>query len=115
MPNTRSSSSRSETMFAMVQEYSNGPKTTQREFCANHHLAYSTFQLYLSRYRRLHPASTAASADQFIPLVLSQQAIATQSHPACEVAWQDGTVIRFGVQPSPEYLRALIKGENTRL
>lgn len=115
MSNTRFSGSRSETMFALIEEYLNGAKTTQREFCSNHQLAYSTFQLYLSRYRRLHPVPNAASADQFIPLVLSQQAIATNSHPACEIAWPDGTVIRFGVQPNPEYLLALIKGENTRL
>jgi hypothetical protein len=102
-------------MFALIREYLNQTNITQREFCSNHHIAYSTFQLYLSNFRRQQPARKAEPTGQFIPLAFPEQAITTSGHSACEITWPDGMIIRFGTKPSPEYLLALIKAEQSGL
>lgn len=100
--------SRTEAMFVLIREYLDGPQTTQREFCSAHHIAYSTFQLYLSKYRRqLSPKPEPVG--RFIPIALADQTSTAKGLSECEIAWPDGVVIRFAAKPSPEYLLALVR------
>ena len=110
MPTTRLANSRSEARYALIREYLDKPSITQREFCLNHQIAYSTFQLYLRRVRQSQtiPKSTEATG-RFVPLALPGLAITPGSHSTCEMVWPNGMVIRFRENPGPEYLLALIK------
>ena len=106
----KSSSPRSEARYALIREYLDKPDITQREFCLNHPIAYSTFQLYLRKFRQsqIFPKATEATG-RFLPIALPELAIAPSSHSTCEVVWPHGMVIRFRENPSPEYLLALIQ------
>ena len=116
MPTTRSSSSRSEAMYALIREYLDQPDMTQREFCINHQIAYSTFQRYLSKYRQqVEQAKSDESTGRFVPIALPGLAIAASSQFPCELVWPDGMIARFGESPSPEYLMALIKAGRSGL
>lgn len=111
MPTMQSTKSRTEARYALVREYLNQPGITQREFCLKHKIAYSTFQLYLSKFRRQQSdqPKPAESSGHFVHLDLPGLALATNNPSACELIWPDGLVVRFGEKPNPEYLVALIK------
>lgn len=111
MPITRSTRPRSEAKHALIRKYLNQPGITQRDFCRKHGIAYSTFQLYLSKYRRQqidHP-KPATSPGRFVPLTLPGITISAGNQFPCELIWPNGMTIRFREIPSPEYLMALIK------
>jgi len=96
-------------MFALIEEYLSKPGITQRAFCARHQIAYSTFHYYLAKRRRQQTPAQEKPAGRFIPLTLPGLTITPGGPSACEIAWPGGVVIRFGTNPSPEYLVALIK------
>jgi hypothetical protein len=105
MPGKRSTRPRSAAKFALVQEYLTLSNVTQRQFCADRQIAYSTFQLYLSKYRRqqVEQSNPAQSAGHFVPLTLPGLS-ATGGNPSpCELIWPNGMIIRFGERPSPEW------------
>lgn len=116
MPTTKSIAPRSEARYALIREYLDKPGITQREFCLNHQIAYSTFQLYLRKVRQsqIIPKSTEATG-RFVPLALPGLAIAPGSHSTCELVWPNGMLLRFRENPNPEYLLALIKAGQSEL
>jgi hypothetical protein len=111
MPGKRSTHSRSEAKFALVQEYLTLSNVTQRQFCIDHQIAYSTFQLYLSKYRRqqVEQPKPVKSTGHFLPLTLPILGATVVNLTPCELVWPDGMIIRFGERPSLEYLIALIQ------
>jgi hypothetical protein len=108
------SSSRAEAMFAFIREYLDGPATTQREFCSAHNIAYSTFQLYLSKYRRNNANEASDASGRFLPITISGRTI-DHDHPECEIQWPDGVVVRFATRPDPAYLATLLQAGAARL
>jgi hypothetical protein len=117
MPGRQSTRSRSEAMFALAKEYLTQSNVTQRQFCSEHQVAYSTFQLYLGKYRRSQgaQAKTVKLPGQFVPLAFSGLGATAGNYSPCELVWPDGMVIRFGENPSPEYLVALVKAARSVL
>lgn len=76
MPTTKSSNPRYEAMYALIREYLDKPDITQREFCLNHQIAYSTFQLNLRKVRQsLTFSKSIEPARRFVPLALPGLAI----------------------------------------
>jgi hypothetical protein len=94
--------------FALIEKYLAAHCGTQRAFCSENKIAYSTFQLWLSKYRR-QQQKTVAKPAQFIPLILSENN--QHSNSACEIAYPNGLVLRFESIPTPEYLLTLINAE----
>jgi hypothetical protein len=111
MPGKRSTSSRSAAKFALVQEYLTLSNVTQRQFCAEHQIAYSTFQLYLSKYRRqqVEKSEPVKPSGHFVAVTLPGLGATVANLSPCELIWPDGMIIRFGERPSSEYLMALIQ------
>jgi len=68
-----------------------GSGLSQREFCANHGLALSTFQWWR---RRLADAGQRTSGAVFLPLPMNPQPVAS-STSLVEVELRSGTRLRF--------------------
>lgn len=78
---------------------------TQREFCANHGLALSTFQWWR---RRLADAGERTSGAVFLPLPMSPQPVASATS-VVEVELRSGTRLRFEGEAAQLATRSLVR------
>lgn len=81
-----------------------GSGLTQREFCANHGLALSTFQWWR---RRLCDSGQRTSGAVFLPLPMNPQPVASATS-VIEVELRSGTRLRFEGEAARLAVRALV-------
>ena len=111
MTTTASSSrhQRADSMRALIEAYLREPGITRQAFCTRHQISCSTFHYHLAQYRRQQAQAQEKPAGRFIPLALSEPTALPVGASACEIVWHGGVVIRFEIQPSPEYLVVLLQ------
>ena len=74
----------------------------QREFCEQHKIPYSTFQLKLSKYRK-----TRAAQNSFLPVRIVEQKKTETTTLSVEILYLDGTLLKMG-QLSPEMIKQFL-------
>lgn len=85
-------SARGQQMYALIEKSQNSP-LSQKAFCRQEDLPYSTFTYWLKSYRRFK--KTVAVPEDFIPLKINEGSPQKQSN-WCEIEFPSGIVIRIG-------------------
>jgi len=85
-------SPRSHQMYALIEKYQNSP-LSQKAFCKQEDLPYSTFTYWLKKYRGFKQAT--GTAQDFIPVKINERSPEKQSN-RCEIEFPGGIVIRIG-------------------
>ena len=85
-------SPRSRQMYALIEKYQNSP-LSQKAFCKQEDLPYSTFTYWLKKYRGFKQAT--GTAQDFIPVKINERSPQKQSN-RCEIEFPGGIVIRIG-------------------
>ena len=85
-------SPRSRQMYALIEKYQNSP-LSQKAFCKQEDLPYSTFTYWLKKYRGFKQAT--GTAQDFIPVKINERSPEKQSN-RCEIEFPGGIVIRIG-------------------
>ena len=81
-------SQRSRQMYAVIEKYQNSP-LSQKAFCKQEDLPYSTFTYWLKKYREHQQTA------DFIPMKINERSPQKQSE-WCEIEFPGGIVIRIG-------------------
>ncbi len=105
-------SSRAQKMFAVIEAYQ-ASGLTQKAFCQSEGLAFSTFQYWLSRYRREHrPDFQQSSPDGLSGFVeLKPQTPLPSGHigdRSVVVSYPSGVVVSLGATVDLALLKELI-------
>jgi hypothetical protein len=85
-------SPRSRQMYALIEKYQNS-RLSQKAFCQQEDLPYSTFTYWLKKYRGFKQAT--GTAQDFIPVKINERSPEKQSN-RCEIEFPGGIVIRIG-------------------
>lgn len=85
-------SQRSRQMYAVIEKYQNSP-LSQKVFCKQEDLPYSTFTYWLKKYRRFN--QTTRVQDDFIPMKINERS-AQKKAEWCEIEFPGGIIIRVG-------------------
>jgi hypothetical protein len=86
---------RQEEMYVKIQDFLSR-EITQKEYCQQENLSYSTFMYWLRKYRKEHalPSQRASLPSGFIPLKLTSDSAISQTPLDCEVKLPNGILIR---------------------
>ena len=93
--------------FATIEKYL-ASKLTQKKFCEQEKLTYSTFQLWLKKYRQANADSTyehGQPGSNFVPLTFQVPAAKTDY----VIEYPNGVVLRVGRAVEPQTLIQLIQ------
>ena len=98
-----------ELMFALIETYQSGNQT-QKDFCLDKGINYSTFQFWLKRYRQnnddSHTREERLATSGFVPIEISS------STDRCDFGFQieypNGIRISFGSVPEMGVIRELL-------
>jgi hypothetical protein len=95
MESSQSLITRQEKMYGKIQDYLSR-EITQKEYCQQENLSYSTFMYWLRKYRKDHalPSQRASLPSGFIPLKLTSDSAISQTPLDCEVKLPNGVLIR---------------------
>ena len=85
-------SARSRQMYALIEKSQNSP-LSQKNFCKQEDLSYSTFTYWLKKYRESKPSSGALK--DFIPMKINERILQKQNN-LCEIEFPNGVIIRIG-------------------
>ena len=98
---------RAQEMFASIEKYLSS-KLTQKQFCKNEKLAYSTFQKWLQLYKKNNPAvEQKPTKKAFIPVEIAHQQTATENSQ-CLIEYPNGIIIRFKGEFDSQLIQSLI-------
>ncbi|MEW5972102.1 MAG: hypothetical protein AB1706_19925 [Pseudomonadota bacterium] len=89
--------------FATIEKYL-ASKLTQKKFCEQEQLTYSTFQLWLKKYRQAKPPAISELSNNFVPLTFQTPA-ATANYI---IEYPNGVVLHINRAVEPQTLRQLI-------
>jgi len=98
-------------MYGLVETFLSSRKT-QKQFCLENTISLSTFQFWLSLYRRekppvpIKPTKTERS---FIPIHFASKDPSSGPECACSVEYPNGVRIRFNSRPDLDILLGLIQ------
>jgi hypothetical protein len=86
---------RQEEMYGKIQDFLSR-EITQKQYCQEENLSYSTFMYWLRKYRKDHalPSQRASLPSGFIPLKLTSDSAISQTPLDCEVKLPNGVLIR---------------------
>ena len=99
---------RAQAMFTSIEKYLSS-KLTQKQFCKNEKLAYSTFQKWLQIYKKNNPATVQKpSPKTFIPVEIAHQQTATENSQ-CIIEYPNGITIRFKGKFNSQLIQSLIQ------
>ena len=101
---------RQEEMYAKIQDFFSR-EITQKQYCQEENLSYSTFMYWLRKYRKDHalPSQRASLPSGFIPLKLTSDSAISQTPLDCEVKLPNGVLIRCNSQSINSSLVNLIQ------
>ena len=112
MSSTNHLSARARAMFPLIEAYL-ASGLSQKHFCRQEGIAYSTFQWWLRQYRQRHVDAEAGSekGNGFIPLRIYDPPRATLEDEGlyCEIEYPGGVVLRLSGRVEREVLLALIQ------
>ena len=94
--------------FALIEKYLDSG-LTQDKFCEQQHLAYSTFQFWLKKYRQENPNQAKkqqASDNRFLPLTFSLPK--TEPAPVV-IEYPNGVILHINGVIEPQLLLQLIQ------
>ncbi|MFQ5650275.1 MAG: hypothetical protein ACE5IY_10075 [bacterium] len=100
---------RAQEMFALIEAYAASGKS-QKAFCQSQGLALSTFQYWLSRYRKHHRSDEQQPEKRhlFVELKPAVQSAAAAGDQGVVVHYPNGVVVSLGTAVDPELLKVLI-------
>ena len=99
---------RAKEMYASIKKYLSSD-LTQKQFCKNEKLAYSTFQKWLQTYRKNNPAAVHQPAKKaFIPVEVTPHRTVTESSQ-CVLEYPNGIIIRFKGKFDAQLIHSLIQ------
>lgn len=102
---------RAQEMFALIERYKISG-LTQRAFCKQEGIPYSTLQHWLPHYRSHQEAGAvetgASSSGGFLPLKRSPRPVQPASGSAIEIDYPNGVQLRFPAGGDISLLRELI-------
>lgn len=102
-------SSRAQKMFAVIEAYQ-ASGLTQKAFCQSEGLAFSTFQYWLSRYRKQHRSDHQQSSRHLF-VELTPQTLLPPNHvgdPGVVVSYPNGVAVSLGATVDLALLKELI-------
>ncbi len=99
---------RVQNMFAVIEKYL-ASDVTQKEFCQQENLSYSTFQFWLHKYRKANNSckNNESSQAPFVPINFCEPN-ARSSHQSCTIEFPNGVVVRFSETVDVRYLSQLV-------
>ncbi len=105
----QNSAERRQWRFATVEKYLASGQT-QKQFCQQEHLAYSTFQVWLKKYRQTKSASASERqrGSNFIPLTLPPST-GTVDSAHYLIEYPSGVVLHISGSIAPATLMQLIQ------
>ena len=80
---------------------------TQRQFCQQENVAYSTLQFWLRRYRESNPGVQESNRDNFVALQVRTPLQTDPPHYT--IQYPNGVVVHVNGTISPEFLHVLIQ------
>ena len=99
---------KTEQMFALIQSYQSSD-LTQRDFCLENDINYSTFQFWLKRYRQDNNSQSRderLASGGFVPITVSPS---TVQHDFClQIEYPSGIRVSFGSVPEMGFIRELL-------
>ena len=100
---------REKAMFANIEKYLSSDMT-QKQFCIQEKLAYSTFQKWLQLYRKSHVESAPnPSQKKFIPVEIAPQQQIVSKNSQCVIEYPNGIIIRFKGKFDSQLIQSLIQ------
>ena len=86
---------RQEEMYGKIQDFISR-EITQKQYCQEENLSYSTFLYWLRKYRKERglPSQRSSLPSGFIPLKLTSDSPGSQTPLDCEVKLPNGVLIR---------------------
>ena len=109
----QNSAERRQWRFATVEKYLASGQT-QKQFCQQEHLAYSTFQVWLKKYRQTKSVSSPEQqlGSNFIPLTLTPST-ATVDSAHYIIEYPTGVILRISGSTTLATLMQLIQASGT--
>jgi hypothetical protein len=104
---TQTLAERRQIRFATIEKYLTS-KLTQKQFCEHEQLTYSTFQLWLKKYRQENADPThehGRPGNNFVPLTFKPSAVKTDY----VIEYPNGVVLRVSEAIEPQMLIKLIR------
>ena len=104
---TQTSAERRQLRFATIEKYL-ASGLTQKQFCQQEQLTYSTFQLWLKKYRQANADSTqerSQPGNNFVPLTFQP----SPAKPDYIIEYPNGVVLRVSRAIEPQTLIQLIQ------
>lgn len=100
---------RRQTRFALIEKYLAGG-LTQKQFCQQQQLAYSTFQFWLKKYRQIKPGAKSDQpvGKQFVPLTFGPALIHSELS-FYSIEYPNGVVLYVNRAIEPAALIALLQ------
>lgn len=98
-------------MFALIETYRSSGQT-QKEFCLDNNINYSSFQFWLKQYRLNNRAEThenRLSSKGFMPIKISPDS--AQNHFGFQIEYPNGIRIQMNTVPDIHLIRALLAPE----
>ena len=80
---------------------------TQRQFCQQENVAFSTLQFWLRRYRESNPEAQESTRDHFVALQFRSPL--QTDWPHYTIQYPNGVVVHVNGTISPEFLHVLIQ------
>lgn len=99
---------RRQARFALIEKYLDSG-LTQEKFCEKQHLAYSTFQFWLKKYRQENPdraKEQQSPANTFLPLTFTSPK--TEPAPVV-IEYPNGVILHINGAIEPQLLIQLIQ------
>lgn len=98
---------RAQQMFALIEKYL-ASGLSQKAFCAQEELAFTTFQCWLRKYRAQQQSTPPAFSNDFIPLHVRKASTTMASPLTCVVEFPNGVIVRLSGQVDFQLLSHLV-------
>ena len=98
-------------MYKLIETFLSSGKT-QKQFCQQHAIRYSTFLFWLRRYRGERqpiPIQKVKTEGSFIPIHFSSKDPSPDLEYTWSVEYPNGVRIRFNSRPDMDMLRGLVQ------
>ena len=103
-----SANPRAQAMFASIKKYLSS-ELTQKKFCQNEKLAYSTFQKWLQIYKKNNTETVQKpSPKTFIPVEVTPHRTVTENSQ-CIIEYPNGIIIHFKGEFDSQLIQSLIQ------
>ena len=88
---------RAQEMYLLIEKYFT-TDLTQKAFCKQEGIAYSTFHWWLGQYRQKETGQVVhnkKNANAFVPIHVAQPELSESSTASCQIEYPSGIVVRL--------------------